>query len=261
MPQGEYLGWWDDDPTIAQLDKHTDSFKEDPFLESLAREWRARNKEVMTLKDLISCYYCGIKIICVPHMNAAPSRISGQYKKLQGLIKEASDETYKMRQNAELLMNSEELDIYFSYAFNHFSQNPNKPFDFVNAAFLHSPIEATFKYHILKAATRLMETRQFESDYVLFDALAPLVASSILLDVCRKGYPLKSTGSRQHVSTRAYANGVEQPLRPEKWYKTMKSSVLLPKRSFINIIGLATTETGKAVVVSTSPQNIRRAIK
>jgi hypothetical protein len=130
-------------------------------------------------------------------MNAAPSRISTQYGKLQRLIKDASMETYKMRLNAELLMNSEELDIYFSYAFNHFSQNPTKPFDFLNAAFQHSPIEATFKYHILKAATRLMETGQFESDCKLFDELAPLVASSILLDVCRKGYPLRSI----HVTT------------------------------------------------------------
>ncbi|KAF8540174.1 hypothetical protein BDD12DRAFT_980545 [Trichophaea hybrida] len=132
-------GWWEDDPTIAQLDKHTDSFKDDPFLEGLARQWRIRGKEIHTLKDLISCYYCGIKIICVPHMNAAPSRINTQYRKLQGLIKNASMETYKMRCNAELLMNSEELDIYFSYAFNHFSQNPTKPFDFLNAAFQHSP--------------------------------------------------------------------------------------------------------------------------
>ena len=257
------MGWWSDDPTIAQLDKHTDSFKEDPFLEGLAREWRARDKEVTTLKDLISCYYCGIKIICVPHMNAAPSRISGQYKKLQGLIKEASEETFKMRQNAELLMNSEELDIYFSYAFNHFSQNPTKPFDFVNAAFQHSPIEATFKYHILKSATRLMETGQFESDYVLFDELAPLVASSILLDVCRKGYPLKSMGSRIASVFRLgeYANSVGQSLRPGKWYKTTKGSALLPKRSSINIIGLATTETGKAVVVSTSLRSTRRVTR
>ncbi|KAF8242916.1 hypothetical protein K440DRAFT_664454 [Wilcoxina mikolae CBS 423.85] len=206
-------GWWEDDPTIAQLDKHTDSFKDDPFLEGLARQWRVRGKEIHTLKDLISCYYCGIKIICVPHMNAAPSRISTQYRKLQGLIKDASMETYKMRCNAELLMNSEELDIYFSYAFNHFSQNPTKPFDFLNAAFQHSPIEATFKYHILKAATRLMETGQFESDCKLFDELAPLVASSILLDVCRKGYPLRSI----HVPVLLAAAAVEMVSKYERF--------------------------------------------
>jgi len=167
----------------------------DPFIWGLIEQWRERDKEIVTLKDLVLCYYSGIQIICIPHTkySDSPSILITQYNKLHKAITTATTVTRLRRREAELLMNSEELDIYFGYAFDHFSINPNIPFNFLSAAFHHNPVRATFKTHILKTAIYCMNTYPFDSGAEIFDYLAPLVASSILLDVCRKSYPQKCT--------------------------------------------------------------------
>jgi len=169
--------------------------EQDSFIGGLIKQWQERNKKIVTLLDLVHCYYCDIQIICIPHTkySNAPSLLIMQYNKLHDAISAATTITRQQRREAELLMNSEELDIYFGYAFDHFSTSPNTPFNFLSAAFHHNPVRATFKTHILKTAIHFMTTSSFNCGAEYFELLAPLVASSILLDVCRKSYPQKCT--------------------------------------------------------------------
>jgi hypothetical protein len=121
------------------------------------------------------------------------------YQKLYGEIEQASTKTQELRQKSELLMSSADLDLYFGYAFAHFSTKPTVPFNFLNAAFDHNPVRATFKTHITRCATYLAggqgEFQHLKSVPQVFDTLVTLIASSILLDVCRMGYPQKCTRS------------------------------------------------------------------
>ena len=184
--------WWNDNLTDLELSEDVENFVEaDSFISRVINQWRERNKKVKTLQDLILCYYSGIQIICIPHAKYpnAPSALIMQYNKLHKAISTATTVTRKRRSEAELLMNSEELDIYFGYAFDHFSNNPDIPFNFLSAAFHHNPVGSTFKTHILKTAICFTKTQSFESGAEIFVLLAPLVAASILLDVCRKSYP------------------------------------------------------------------------
>jgi hypothetical protein len=113
-----------------------------------------------------------------------------QYQKLQIEIETATQRTRQKRIEAELLMNDNELDLYFGYAFDHFSLKPDEPFNFLNAAFHHNPVQSTFKDHITRTASYLISTYQTnsitESSSKIFNQLRRLVASSILLDVPQK---------------------------------------------------------------------------
>lgn len=122
------------------------------------------------------------------------------YQKLQKDIKIATQKTQKMRTEAELLLNSDELDWYFGYAFDHFSTHQDTPFNFLDAAFHHHPVRSTFRSHIITVAIKYISLRFQESTAAgsaagsalsILTELAPLIASSILLDVCRNGYPQK----------------------------------------------------------------------
>ncbi|KAF8538719.1 acyl transferase/acyl hydrolase/lysophospholipase [Trichophaea hybrida] len=180
--------WWNDNITEVQLDKYAKCIESDPILMELVKYWRKRNKPIATLRELILCYYSGIKMICIPHMktsSAAPLLIT-QYKKLRGEIQKAMIQTRKMRHEAELLMDSEELNIYLGDAFDHFSSDASRPFNFLSAAFARNPVRTAFGARVADVATRLMHTRTFEAGRKVFKELAPLIASTILLDVCRK---------------------------------------------------------------------------
>lgn len=194
--EGNDSEWWSDNLVEKVLSEDVLKFVEtDFFIGGVIKQWRERDKKIVTLLDLVLCYYSGIQIICIPHIkySNSPSILIAQYNKLHNAISTATTITRQRRRDAELLMNSEELDIYFGYAFDHFSTSPNIPFNFLSAAFHHNPVRATFKTHILKTAIYFMTTRSFDNGAEMFDLLAPLVASSILLDVCRKGYPQKCT--------------------------------------------------------------------
>ena len=118
------------------------------------------------------------------------------YQKLQREIKNATEKTKKMRTEAELLLDRDGLDWYFGYAFDHFSMQQVAPFNFLEAALHHYPVRSTFRSHIITVATKHIN-RHFQvststpSASSILVELAPLIASSILLDVCRNGYPQK----------------------------------------------------------------------
>lgn len=161
-----------------------------PQLSEFVKKWKLLGKEIKTLKDLISCYYSGLEIVCIPHNKIAlgPFLIE-RYEVLYEKIKFAADMTKMLRQQRGLLWDWHQLDMYLGYAFDHFSRDPIRPFNFLNAGFNHSPIWSTFQTHILAAANRIKDQNREDVSVNIFRELAPLIASSILLDVCRKKLP------------------------------------------------------------------------
>jgi hypothetical protein len=187
------VDWWSDELTKEQLERLKNCVNSDPELRKFAELWRSMGTDVQTLEDLVRCYYSGIKIVCIPDMESHDATyVIERYQKLRQEIHDAAKTTKEARKKAHLLMNSDELGVYFGYAFDHFSTHALGPFNFLAAAFHRQPVNATFKTHIIKAASCLLETRSFDTAAELFKTLSPLIASSILLEVCRKGYPQKS---------------------------------------------------------------------
>ena len=56
-----------------------------------------------------------------------------------------------------MLLDADELQPYLQYAFDHFVNDLDTSFDFVQASFVNSPIPSDFGGNILKMAINMME--------------------------------------------------------------------------------------------------------
>lgn len=82
--------------------------------------------------------------------------------------------------------NSDELQFYLSAAFDHFANDLNKPFDFIDIALRNNPIPLNFKGNILKLSIAIKDMPEKPPIPTIFKALSPFVASCIMLDVTRQ---------------------------------------------------------------------------
>lgn len=161
---------------------------------NLAKDWRARGKNIRSFRDLLLCYYSDFKIVCIPAAKSHPlSLLQQQYQKLQNEIKSASLCTHGRRESAGLLMSAEEMGYYLKYAFDHFCDKATAPFNFLSAALFYNPVATTFKDHICTLAVYFMASFPNDCGKELFRKMAPLVASSIFLSAHRSRYPGRRT--------------------------------------------------------------------
>ena len=84
-----------------------------------------------------------------------------------------------------MLLDDEKFDPYLQFAFDHFAERLDAPFDFVKASFANNPIPHNFAGNILKLAINMMDAKPEVSADVLFDDLSKMVASCIMLDSAR----------------------------------------------------------------------------
>jgi len=163
------------------------------LVSKLANQWAERKKSIKSLKDLISCYYGDFKIICIPSANDPPHLIGTQYSKLRELITQGAQVSESARRRAGLLMTSEDLDYYLEQGFDHYCSS-KVPFNFLEAAVRAKPVSITFSDHLLRTALILLKQRPNDNGQSFLQKLAPIVASSIFLDVIRKNLKIHHQG-------------------------------------------------------------------
>lgn len=116
-----------------------------------------------------------------------PKLVWKQYQTLYRRIQDAVRRSKVRRQNAKLLLSAEQVDLYLQHAFSHFSKTLDHPFDFNHASSTimsgmiskNNPVLTLIKDYY----SRFPQTEASN----LFIAVAPLVASSMLLDIVRQG--------------------------------------------------------------------------
>lgn len=169
------------------MNTHAECIQKEP-LKSLVDDWTDRGKSIKNLHDLILRYYTGIKIICIPHSSSDPSLVLSQYRALVTEVHKAVEQIVQEKKEAEILLNSEDLDVYFEHAFYYFSQNPSRPFkfNFLETVFRRNPVQAAFTDQVNLTAKNLTFRGGHDDGE---KNLETLVASSILLDVRHKEYP------------------------------------------------------------------------
>jgi hypothetical protein len=146
--------------------------------------WTSRGKTIRTMQDLLECYYSSIRVVRIPKKGRY-MLIEDQVAKLHREITATCSQSYYTKRRSRMLSNSDELNVYLQSAFDHFSQNLDTPFNFIEVAFKNNPIPLDFGGNILKLAAEVRSSGVSLSGPSLFRELAVMVASCVMLDCAR----------------------------------------------------------------------------
>lgn len=182
---------WDSEvATRTLLGSVAGAIRRDSKYRALAEHWRTQGKRINDMNDLLECYYSSITVVRIP-VKGRYMKIDEQIKQLHRILQEKCFESFRAKRRSRMLSNSEELNIYLQCAFDHFSQDLETPFNFMDVAFKINPIPSDFGGNILKLAVAIKNSNRFSDPRNMFRELSSMVASSILLDCTRQG--LKGT--------------------------------------------------------------------
>ncbi|KAH8708474.1 hypothetical protein GQ44DRAFT_627959 [Phaeosphaeriaceae sp. PMI808] len=200
---------WDVDfATNSLLNSVAGAVGRDPKYREYAEYWDLNGKPVMTMRDLLECYYSSIRVVRIPRKGRY-MQVEEQIQKLHEEIESACQRSYHTKRKSRMLANSDELNQYLQAAFDHFSQNLDTPFNFIDMAFKNSPIPRDFGGSILKLAVAVQDVLRTSEGPETFQNLSPMVASCIVLDCTRNG--LK--GSAKEFFKRNYQSHCDDALR------------------------------------------------
>jgi hypothetical protein len=149
--------------------------------------WTSRGKTIRTMLDLLECYYSSIRVVRIPKKGPY-MLIDQQVGKLHQEITSACSQSYTTKRRSRMLANSDELHVYLQSAFDHFAQNLDTPFNFIDVAFKNNPIPLDFGGNILKLAVEVRNAGNFLEGPKLFRNLSVMVASCIMLDCARQDH-------------------------------------------------------------------------
>lgn len=175
---------WDPEfATKALLSSVAEAAHRDPSYQRLLDVWARRGKVIHTMKDLLECYYSSVTVVRIP-VKGRYMKIDDQVRKLRNLLQKRCVESSRTKLKSRMLSNSEELNMYLQCAFDHFSQDLDTPFNFMDVAFRINPIPSDFGGNILKLAVAIKDSK-YSDPRNIFRELSFMVASCILLDCSR----------------------------------------------------------------------------
>ena len=95
--------------------------------------WARRGKTIHTMKDLLECYYSSVTVIRIPAKGRYP-KIDDQIRELRNLLQKRCVESSSAKLKSRMLSSFDELNMYLQCVFDHFSQDPDNPFNFIEVA-------------------------------------------------------------------------------------------------------------------------------
>ncbi|KAK3328585.1 acyl transferase/acyl hydrolase/lysophospholipase [Cercophora scortea] len=143
-----------------------------------------------TVEELALRYYSSIQIVRLPAKEQS-GRMSIQAMRLRSCISDACEEARKARVESRMLLDVEELQVYFQDALSHYARTLDEPFDFVQASFRHRPVSDDFSGNVLRLALNVTDaTKGIRPSLArdperAFYEVGYVVASSIMLNSTR----------------------------------------------------------------------------
>ena len=159
-----------------------------PRFAEYALLWKQAGRTIRTTKDLLECYYSSVTVVRIP-THGRYMLINEQVGKLHAEIRKCCQAAYWTKKRVRMLSNDEKLQVYLQSAFDHFSQNLNKSFDFVKEAIKNNPIPRDFGGNILKLAIAVKDHNRFIDQHdgpKIFRELSHMVASCLMLNSARQ---------------------------------------------------------------------------
>ena len=176
---------WDvKEATRKLLSDVESSIERIPALQDQLETWRTKGRLIKTTKDLLECYYSSITVVRIP-AKGRYMLIDEQVEKLHTEIVVKCCHSHYLKKKVRMLSMSEDLQLYLQFAFDHFAQNLDIPFDFVKVALQINPIPADFSGNIVKLAVAIRDCQDSWKVAEIFEHLSLMVASCIMLDIHR----------------------------------------------------------------------------
>jgi predicted acylesterase/phospholipase RssA len=177
---------WDVNASTATLlESVRQAIYQNHNLRRYASFWELLKRPIDSVEDLLLSYYSSVRVVRVPE-RGRPKLINEQLQRLYHEIGEAAAKSRDKKHQVRMLLNSDELQPYLQYAFDHFCRDVDAPFDFVQASLANNPIPSTFGGNILKLAINIYEVwGDALSGALIFKELSFLVASCIMLESAR----------------------------------------------------------------------------
>jgi hypothetical protein len=174
----------------------------EPKYREYADYFTSRGKTIRTMHDLLLCYYSSVRVVRIP-MKGRYMLIDEQVSKLHQEITSSCSLSYYAKRKARMLSSTDELQVYLQCAFEHFTQNLDTPFNFIEVAFRNNPIPQDFGGSILKLAAAVQASSSSPRDgRRLFRELSKMVASCIMLDCARHDLHGKTANQCSNSSNR-----------------------------------------------------------
>ncbi|KAI1741274.1 hypothetical protein F4680DRAFT_416257 [Xylaria scruposa] len=160
--------------------------------EGYVKAWRQRKVAITNMEELFTCYYSSIHVVRLPDKSRY-QLLHEQRDVLHEVIHSCCDRSFQKKEELKMLANVDQLQIYMTMAFDHFSETLDEPFDYVKASFKYRPPPETLADNLLEFVLLIAEKCGLEDDVEgLFNRVTDLVATCIMLDSARKqryGWP------------------------------------------------------------------------
>ena len=174
--------------TQILMDQVAYAVHEVPIFKRYAEHWQKRGKRIDNMLDLVRCYYADICVIRIP-TKGRYMLADTQINKLHQKIIQNCDSSFKTKNDAHMLSNTDELNSYLQAGFDHFTTKEDVPFNFIEVALKNNPIPRDFGDHILGLAEHVRKVTGIRDGPHLFQKLSFMVASCIFIDCIRQRRP------------------------------------------------------------------------
>jgi hypothetical protein len=164
-----------------------------PGVESEAKEaflWLLGEEITKDLSKLI----LAINIVAL-FLNSIIS-IDARYRRLKERLIDSLDQVRKSREDGRTLFSATHFAAFLKYAYRHFSETVDKPFDFIRASRIYNPVAPNLAEYLLNFLKHIKSTNELTEFIVL------ITASSLFLD----SYPPKAHSKYYPARKLSHAN-------------------------------------------------------
>lgn len=140
--------WDPEEATLDLLEDYKNSVDNVQDFRELVASLEVLGRKPRTTKELLEYYYSSVTVVRIP-TKGRYMQIDEQVGKLQRLISHKCADSHQLKRSVRMLLNAERLPQYITAAYEHFSQDLDAPFDFVEEARRRAPLPQDFGGHIL----------------------------------------------------------------------------------------------------------------
>jgi hypothetical protein len=170
----------------CDVDYATDALKHNiensTLFEDQRKTWTNRGRNLETPIDLFNCYYDEFRVVSIPSLKAAPSRIiMDQYQKLYSEIKESLDRVQNRRRISGMRSDVETLTLYMEIAFKELSKNLEGTVDFYEIIRQVTHLPQTFSDRFTSLLAKMNDHHRGSEDGLL-RSVSPYVGAALTLE-------------------------------------------------------------------------------